>query len=304
MNSVWLRYLPECVFIVVFLGLLYAWFAWESEQERRRLKRRLGISRPGGGGSFKIMARHLSRRVWKYFAPGSEAEIEKIRRQLMWAGFRDPSALYVYGGLRAGAVLLCAAGVGAWLFLTPAPHPLHMGGAAIAAFFVVRSPGIWLRRQVEIRHQRIFRELPDTLDMLMVCLEAGLGFEAALLRVSRELEGLAPILSREFALYFFETRGGLSRRQGLEHLKDRNGSDPLRGVVDVMLQSLRFGTDIISALDVHAGGMRTKRQQLAEEKAAKIAPKLVLPLIGLILPALMIIVLGPAVVNLSRHFLE
>ena len=161
-------------------------------------------------------------------------------------------------------------------------------------------PPVILRSKVKSRNKKIFRELPDTLDLLIICIEAGLGFEMALFRVSKELKDVAPVLSKEFVQYFFETRGGVARNEALDNLKARNGGFGLKAVIDVVIQSIRFGTDITHALRVHSDSMRTERRQIAEEKGAKVAVKLTFPMILFILPVLLIIILGLAITKFAR----
>ena len=126
----------------------------------------------------------------------------------------------------------------------------------------------------------------------------------ALLRVSEELGEIAPVLSKEFAHYFYETQTGIPREQALTNLKERNGEQGLKSVTDVFIQSVKFGTDIAKPLRVHSDALRTERRQLAEEKGAKISAKLTLPLMLLVLPALLIVVVGPAVINIIEHLSE
>jgi len=298
-------YLPEITFASIFsVFLLFYWFQ-NAGQKRDIIEKRLKIGKyQASEKTLENGLFNLFRKIWKYVSPGKEDEIRKIRQELVFAGYRDSRAIYYYAGIRAGASLICACISAFWFILSDHVRAMHM--AFFACFIVIGGnfPRQIVRYRIKRRQQAIFRELPDMLDMLIICIEAGLGFEMALFRVSRELGNMAPVLSKEFALYFFETRGGISRRQALTHMKERNPSEPLRGVIDVILQSVQFGTDLVYALGVHSESMRNKRQYIAEEKAAKIAPKLVLPLIGFILPALMIIVLGPAIVNLSRNFLR
>ena len=158
-------------------------------------------------------------------------------------------------------------------------------------------PDTVLSRKIRARKTRIFRELPDTLDLLEICLRAGLGLDYALYRVCRELEEIAPVLSEEFGRYFLEIRAGLERTEALENLSARNGSEALDQVVTVFLQSLKIGSDMAVSLNAHTQAMRREREQTAEEKGAKLSTKLTLPLVVFILPALMLIILGPVILN-------
>ena len=132
-------------------------------------------------------------------------------------------------------------------------------------------------------------------------MNAGLSFDRSLLRVSQELAYLAPTLSKEFERYFFEVESGLPQQEALMNLANRNQVNSLTKVTQVLIQSARFGTDITSALRIHADSMRMERRQIAEEKAAKVSTKLVFPTVLFIMPALMLIVLGPASIRLIER---
>jgi len=167
-------------------------------------------------------------------------------------------------------------------------------------------PAAVLRRQASARSRKIRQELPDVLDLLKICIEAGLSLDSALFRVGRDLKDIAPVLSRELAQYFLEIQSGLPRKEVLSSLAERNQVNALSGVVNVLIQSSRLGTDIAEALEVYSASLRTERMQAAQEQGAKVSTKLTFPMIFLILPALLIVILGPAMINmldrLSRLF--
>jgi tight adherence protein C len=174
---------------------------------------------------------------------------------------------------------------------------LYLGAAA--GYFL---PNFFLRAAVKFRKEKVFRELPDALDLSLVCLDAGLSFNKGLERVSKELRGLTPILSEEFGHYFYEVESGLSRLTALDNLAKRNGVEPLTSVMNVLIQSARLGTDIVEALRVYSESLRTERMQIAEEKAAKISTKMTIPMVLFILPALILVVTGPALIRLIQGF--
>ena len=272
-------------------------------QERTRVLGRLGVSATAleDKQSFEWFWRFLEEFGGK-FLPSTEKERHAAKLQIMYAGYAAPKALERYYGIRALCGFTLSGLFIAFLVYTGRTNidqllftTLFLGIGYYAPHFVLKS-------QAASRNRKVFRELPDAIDLLVICIEAGLGFEMALFRVSRELKNVAPILSHEFERYFLATKGGVPRKEALEALKQRSGEQGLRSVVDVILQSLKFGTDISNALRVHSEAMRKKRQQLAEEKGGKVAVKLTLPLVILILPVLLIIILGPAVMNLIRHF--
>ena len=294
---------PTITFVAVSLIGVLSYLFYESKQKRRWIVERL---RPPGIGArgadsinvFQRMLLGLGART----APSGERELTKIKRELSYAGYRKPSAPHVYFGIRTFLALGMAA--------------VSMSLVAIFGSLNIRSlllivlptaigyylPQMVLRSKIKNRKKKIFRELPDTLDLLVICTEAGLGFEMALFRVSKELKDVAPVLSKEFAQYFFETRGGVARNRALLNLVDRNDSPGLRSVVEVVIQSMKYGADVAEALRIHSEAMRTERRQIAEEKGAKIGVKLTLPMVLLVLPALLIIVLGPAILKMAGYF--
>lgn len=233
-------------------------------------------------------------------APKKEAERLRTINTLKQAGYtsRDLVPLEVYFGVR----VLLAAGFGLCYFgwLLFAGNYDHAG--VVKVFFPLGAgyylPSAVLRYQASRRSRRIWQEVPDVLDLLRICTEAGLGLDKALFRVSREVRGIAPVLSRELSRYFLEIRSGLPRREVLAGLAERNQVNALSAVVNLLLQSNRLGTDISEALRIHSLSLRTERIQIAEEQGAKVSIKLVFPLVFLILPALLIVILGPAMIGM------
>ncbi len=233
----------------------------------------------------------------KLAVPKKEAEISKIRKKLIHAGYRRKDAVILFYGIRIGAGLslavlglsfaIASGGISAWCMVMFF-FPLAAGYAAGT---------IVLQKKIEYRQARICQELPDTLDLLTICLKAGLGFDYALYRVYRELEETAPVLSAEFGMYFLEVQSGIIRTRALQNMAHRNPSPFLKNVVTVLIQSLSTGTDIASALKIYTDALRDQRRQEAEEEGAKLPTKLTLPLVVFILPALLIIILGPVVIN-------
>lgn len=295
--------LPIITFIVVSaLGICASLF-YEAKRKRRWIAERFHVSgrkgrKPDSATLFMRALLALGSRT----APSNERELSQIRKELSYAGYRHASAPHLYFGVRTflslSLAILSVLSLALFGSIDLRNLLLTVFPAAIGYYL----PQIILKSKIKARNKKIFRELPDTLDLLVICTEAGLGFEMALFRVSKELKDVAPVLSREFAQYFFETRGGVARNEALANLKNRNDSAGLESVIDVVIQSMRFGTDVAEALRVHSEAMRTERQQIAEEKGAKIAVKLTLPLVLLVLPALLIIILGPAVLKMVAYF--
>ncbi|MBT8341897.1 MAG: type II secretion system F family protein [Desulfatitalea sp.] len=295
--------------ILVFLSVVFALMTLYRVMETRY--RRILVTRRLLGGPMQRTGHrrrtirktwlHLARRAGGWIMPGKGASRSTVGHQLIHAGFRSDHAVAIYYGSK-----ICLAAVLGLLYLAAAAAGGHITAESTLQIFFPLAlgfylPGLALKIKISRRKQQIFRELPDALDLLLICIEAGLSFDMALHRISRELAGLAPVLSDEFGRYFLEIRSGLPRRQVLQNLADRNDTPALTAVVNVLHQSSRFGTDVADALRVHIGSMRTERRQRAEEKGAKISTQLTFPLILLILPALLIIILGPAIINIMER---
>jgi len=296
-------WLPIITFLAVSALLISFYLFYERREKSTWIRTRL---RREGKERAKFDPKMLFYKILLLLSPlampSEEGERSKIKQKLLYAGYRDDLVLQLYSGIR----ILFSLILGCLFFLIQIvmgrTAPVDLLLTAIPFTVGYYLPQVVLKSQVESRNRKIFMELPDTLDLLVVCIEAGLGFEMALYRVSGELKDVAPVLSTEFAQYFFETRSGMPRGQSLVRMKERNGEPGFHAVIDVIIQSFKFGTDIADALRVHSEAMRTERRQIAEEKGAKVAAKLTLPLVLLILPVLLIVLLGPAMINLLAYF--
>ena len=177
-----------------------------------------------------------------------------------------------------------------------------IGATALAVIYGLFLPSFSLSRMISNRKGRITRALPDALDMMVVCVEAGLGLNAALQRVGREMEIVEPDLSEELAITNREIRAGKPRDEALRNFGSRTGVDDVKSLVAMLVQTDRFGTSIADSLRVFADSMRTKRRQRAEELVAKAAIKLIFPLLLCIFPALLIVLMGPALIRIWDLF--
>ena len=177
---------------------------------------------------------------------------------------------------------------------------LYIVAAAALGYFL---PNVFLERRVAYRKREIFESFPDAMDLIIVCVESGLGLDAALARVSEEIHMISPVLGEELHLINLELRAGSSRERALRNLALRTGVEDIDTLVAMLVQSDRFGTSIAQALRVHAENLRTKRRLRAEEAAAKIALKLLFPLIFFIFPSMLLVLLGPAIISINRVLL-
>ncbi|MEW6751093.1 MAG: type II secretion system F family protein [Candidatus Latescibacterota bacterium] len=224
--------------------------------------------------------------------------------QLARAGFWGPRRLLWYRCGQGLLALLFVAGalqVRRWHDLGPFASTVAVGGAAVLGCFL---PSLWIDERVSRRQKAIRAAVPNVLDLLIVCVEAGLGLSAAVQRVARELRGTYPELARELAVLDQEIFLGRSRGEAFHNLARRTGVDELRALATVLSQSDRLGTGIAAVLRVQARSIRVKRRQMALELAHKMPVKLVFPLVLFIFPELLVVLLGPAGMMLHRTLAE
>lgn len=235
--------------------------------------------------------------------PNSKKELANTRKRLNSAGYLYQSAVSVFYFWK----LVLALGVGIVALFVSTYFPtlttiqivLYVGGAAFAGSMV---PSYLLDKRVAERKRRIVNAFPDTLDMLVACSEAGLGLNAALQRVAREIKPSYPDLGGELELVNAEILAGVERTQALRGLAARTDIPDIQGFVSMLTQSVRFGTGIAEALRIFAEDFRDKRMQKAEETAAKVATKLLFPLILCFFPCFFLVAVGPAVIALMEAF--
>jgi tight adherence protein C len=229
--------------------------------------------------------------------PLSADSTSSTRLMLMQAGYRDAKSITFYTGLRVFGALL---GFGICLLSgIGISSPLLLLGGPLLGFIL---PRFLLKRAIKKRQLRIRLALPDALDLTVICVEAGLGLDQALMRVAQDLDHAHPELSEEFRLVNLEMRAGKPRTEAMRNLAERTGVDDIRSLVGVLIQTDRFGTSVAQALRVHSDSLRTERRQRAEEQAAKTTIKLVPPLVVFVLIPLFFVVLGPGFIQLYRTF--
>lgn len=266
------------------------------------LRQRLDKAAPGETSAKQKrlgMGQHVAQwlaRLGRALGPKEADRVDRTRLALTHAGLRSPGAPLVFQGVKAGLTLLLAGG-GLLLRILVLPElPLHWTIVCVAlpAAVGLLGPEMWLQRKVKARQQRAGDELPDALDLLVVCVEAGMGLDQAVYRVSREMHDSAPIMAHELRTLTLQLRAGRPRQDALRGLARRVGLDDLNSLATLLIQADIFGISVAHTLRVYADALRTKRHQRAEEKAAKLPVKLLIPMITCILPALFIAIMGPA----------
>jgi tight adherence protein C len=286
--------------VAVCVSLFYAFSSGETGIVRRLSQ----LAETPGAERKEAFAEKQKERVQEALAsvgklvPGgtaSRAELMIIR-----AGYRNPNVIQIIRGLKVILPIALVSGVYFSGFYLANPF-LILGGALIIG---VVLPEIWLLSRISARQHRLRRGLPDALDLLVICVEAGLGLDQAMVRVSQELKVVHRELSDELQLVNLEMRVGKSRIEALRELARRTGLDDIKALVAMLTQTERFGTSISQSLRVHSDDLRTRRRQRAEELSAKTTVKMVPPLVLFIFPALMVVIIGPAILIIIRQFVH
>ena len=305
------------IFAVVALtafsvGLLIFAIAGMAPGQTRVVRQRLATLQAGNVGYRELRERRRRQKKRERFQTLLESLGERVhadekasagdRAFLTQAGYRNPGAVttYVASRLVLGAGLAFGAfSAGTWLS-QPALNVLTWTFAGGLIGWMV--PFIFVKRKKKKRQHAIERALPDALDLLVVCVEAGLGLNQALNRVAEEIDRICPPMSDELTVVNLEIRAGTPRDEALRRLGERTGVTDVRALVTMMIQTDRFGTSIANALRVHSDSLRTKRRQRAEEKAAKTSVKMIFPLVLFIFPATSVVILGPGLIQLFDMF--
>jgi len=238
-----------------------------------------------------------------YIMPKEDWHKSQVGRNLVHAGFRSPNAALIFYGSKAILIVLLPLAVfAAARFMPDLSSATVLFCMAAAAFLGSIVPSIVLDHLVARRKRAVRVAFPDALDLLVVCVEAGLGLSAAIQRVADELTVSHPELGSELTLVNAEMRAGVDRSVALKNLADRTGLEDIRGLVALLVQTMRFGTSVADALRVYSEEFRDKRMQAAEEQAAKIGTKMIFPLVTCLFPSFFLVAIGPAVLRLMDVF--
>jgi tight adherence protein C len=230
--------------------------------------------------------------------PKSQAEVSIVHQRLIRAGYRKDSTVnFFYGSKVLVPLLLCAL-----VLLTGLAHfgPFLVYTLALALGFL--GPDFWLGRQISARQKRIRLGLPDVLDLLIICVEAGLSMDQATARTAYELKGAQPQLCDELGMVVLEQHAGRPRADAWRNMAERTDVDSVRNLASMLVQSEQFGTSVARTLRIHSDTLRTQRVQAVEEAAAKTTIKLLFPLVFFIFPSLFLVVLGPAAISIMENF--
>ncbi len=298
--------LPWLIF-AAFTGGVWAMMSLFSKDDSRATERleelRDPTLRDRGKGKAKggmTLLERAAPTLSKALRPKSDLESNELRVRLATAGFNSSNAPQMYLALKmifliSGAVIGCSTGL-----LVYGPTQNGYMTIACVAGILFYSPEITLWYIASVRKQKIFLSMPDCLDLLVVCVEAGLGLDAGMRRISEELDDTAPELCSELNLANMQLQMGRVRRDVLHDLGIRTGCDDMKALVATLIQSERFGSSIAQALRVQSDAMRTKRRQMAEEKAQKTAVQMLFPMILFIFPGIFVVLVGPAAIKMGN----
>jgi tight adherence protein C len=305
--------MPMLVFVVFVFGTWYALslISNRNSQAEDRLER---IGRPkslteidldshaNGGERFAGLKETISN-LGNSLEPQSDLDKNALKVKMANAGFRSEAAPAIYQGIRVACLLgflvpaVMIFGFRYGMTLEALQYVVIFGGLG----FYLPAVILWYLRSK--RQQEIFLTLPDALDLMVVCVESGLGLDAAMRRVTDEMKGHAKVICEEFSLANLQLQMGRPRREVLHDLGVRTGVDDVRSLAAILIQADRFGSSIAQALRVQSDSMRTRRRQLAEEKAAKTAVQLIFPLVLFIFPGIFVVLVGPAAIQINNQLL-
>ena len=294
--------LAAAAMLVFVLGAASVYVSWRNPA-RRRLAGIGGTTSANGEDPGARILEGLGPLGRIFSAGGDGKEKGRISRLLHLAGYRSPTAPTTFFSIKAVLAVLLPAG---WLMAAgyfpklPASYMWFIAGFAL--FMGMVAPNSWLERKVAARQRALRNGFPDALDLLVICVESGLGLAASIERVSDELRFSHPELAQELALVNVEIRAGVDRETALKNLSERTGLQDIRGLVSLLNQTLRFGTSVADTLRVYSEEFRDQRTQSAEEAAAKIGTKLIFPLILCEFPAFFVITIGPVIVRISEVY--
>jgi tight adherence protein C len=308
MNSSTLVFAAIVFALVVTISLLVI-SRWMPDPGQERLAQLTANTNPGKANAWhqlkdRLLSALLWLSPWTAGLSGGEGETPSAVRVRFWhAGWRSPVALQIYFTSKSLLTLLMP--VVTWSLLEASDWPigsmarlgLVIGSAALGYYL----PDAFLNLRVQRRQLALLHAFPDALDLLRVCVQAGLGLDAAIERVGREIRHARPELSEELAVTGLALRAGSSRAEALRNLSLRMGLKDVEALVSMLIQADRFGTSISESLQVHSDALRIKRRLRAEEAAAKLPVKLLIPLIFCVFPSLLTVLLGPVVVTLARE---
>ncbi|WP_418789227.1 type II secretion system F family protein [Paraburkholderia pallida] len=301
------------VFAFVFMfafGALY-WFAPRDMRNRieqaggPRVEPRFGQDSAAQDGSWFERIVEISKPISRLSVPKEGWELSALRVRLVMAGWRGTGAIAVYFAAKTILAFLLPLLASFWIFGSPlTQNTFQLAGVLILLCGLgYYLPNYFVGRCITARQRQIFEAFPDAIDLMTVCVEAGLGLDAALMKVADEVRLRSPVVADELELLILEIRSGFAKEKALRNFSLRTGVEDIDSFTTMLIQAERFGTSIGTSLRVLSDTLRTRRRMRAEEMAAKIGLKLLFPLLFCIFPALMVVLMGPAFIHIYRILL-
>ncbi len=246
--------------------------------------------------------KRTAERIGRAVAGSPEAAPSKYRQRLLWAGYHEPRAVLLLIGAKVGLAVLAGSGYFLYtaLALRVVPTPRLLAISLILAVVGFFLPDFWLHNRIKARQREIVHALPDVLDLLMVCVEAGMGFDAAVARVAEQPENRHSPLHQEMLRMHLEVRAGRPRAEALRAFGDRTGVDEIKAMVTAFVQTEKLGTPLGKTLRVHADSARVKRRHRAEERAHLAPLKMLFPTVFFLMPAFFLVTMAPSLLGLLR----
>jgi tight adherence protein C len=303
--------------VLLFVGMLLSMIGLYYYLQRRRdlsvvMKRVKQVDESQGGNQAEEGINTVKNSLIRFIGslgalakPKDEQDISHLRKTFLRAGIRKENGPMIFFGAKVFLAILLPTvfSLVKLMIIRPIPSIYTMFLAILLATIGFYLPGLWLRMRIKRRKEKVLEGLPEALDMMVVCVEAGMGLDAAINRVGEEIKLSNKVVGEEFRTLSLELRAGKQRKDALKNLSMRTDLEDLSSLVTLLIQTERFGTSIAQALRVHSDTMRVRRQQRAEEIAAKLPVKLIFPLMVFIFPSLFVIILGPAVIRIIRILL-
>lgn len=296
------------VILLALVGYYYANLYKKKTGARIRFRQEMDPEKGDGAAKegWKGFLRQAVSRIGESLRPKSDAELSRTRKRLVRAGYYGQNDPVIFFGSKVfmAILLFVLFIIIKFAFLKALPAEkflLLMISSAVAGFFI---PDLYLYRKTQERKRKIFEGFPDALDLMVVCVEAGMGLDSSIKRVGDEMALKNKVLSDEFRMLSLELRAGKPRTDALRNLAMRTDLEDIASLVTLLIQTDRFGTRVAQALRVHSDSMRSKRFLRAEEMAAKLPIKILFPLVLFILPALIITLIGPAAIKFYREIVQ
>ena len=305
---------PVVLLIVFGLSVLLAWAAMTYAANYRAVRRRVATElQPAGGATSHSIRSQEAETAWvrlvnfieKRGVSLADTKGDKLRKRMIAAGYTHPAAPRIFTLVRLVLTIgLPAAFVAGTYMMSEPPSFMKIYlFSAVLALLGLYLPNVWIAAKADRRQQALLNAMPDALDLMLVCVEAGLGIEAAFDRVGREMTRSHPLLAELLGTVVLELRAGRSREDALRRMADRSGVDEIRAFATLLIQSGKLGSSIADTLRIYASEMREKRRLRAEEKAHKLPVLISLPLVGCMLPVMIGVLMLPAVIRVIRNML-